>query len=436
MKVVNRFSGNLTILLCLVSLTGCNAHCISLGNICTDDCDCCGEGSRCEKRNDERRCYEQPTFVGKSCTQNSECISQKCENNICVPNASGDPNRCLKSFFNSFQSLDAVVGQVSQETHLCPCTGLAPNEISLNINHAIDKSTNTDYINNYSNGSGFEVSTNLHAPIREIKVCTNQDCPECDPMSYKIEGKCDSDSTFTFIQDGNLDLSQDRQTCTNVRIVGRHEYNTYRITFPSVRGGFNLCSETLCDSTPASGHLGCQATQEFDYYPLQFQGHQYDPVSDKTSFAYIFGRKHDINEISHFILQWEGHCCFLYYELFRVETNFFNGPNYDLVKNATVELVTDVPDSDLCMNGIKLDSFDPDTGDHLMPGSHWHLFVLHLRGNVGVTEKDYGTFGGNLRDYDSVESPDCSQTSYPPPTCYNYPMKISEIDLLAKCNES
>lgn len=443
MKFVSSFNGKLLASLSSVLISSefipsyANNNCVLLEGSCTKDCECCDHenGSRCEIRNQKlgKRCY-RPSFVREFCTQDSDCISQKCESNICVANASGDPNRCMKSLFDSILSLDAVSGDVRQDDQLCPCTSLAHNEISENISAAIDKTNNADYVNNYPINSGLEVETNLNAPVRELKVCTNQDCIECDPMCYKIEGKCEGDTDFTLVQEGDLNLSEDRQTCTNLQIRGRNQFSKYRITFPCQRGGFATCAKHLCYDTPSSGHGTCLGDPDFDYYPLHYQSHEYDPASDKTYFAYLFCKEKSSNgnneaALSHFILQWQGHCCFAYYSLYRVDTNYFSPPSYDLLKTSDTEFSQ--PDSDLCMEGVKIDV------DNLTNDSDWFLVILVLRGEVASTEMEYGTFGNpNAREYNSIQSPDCSATAYVPPSCENYPMKVSEVDLLGKCNES
>jgi len=233
--------------------------CKSLGEECVEDCDCCGyknpfaeQSLRCEQRNEPlgHRCYKC-VALADTCSKNSECCSQKCVDDICVPNAeAGRPKWCLKSLFSSYSLFESVSGMVTQEEGLCPCTDLKDSQISSGLGNLIDDEADTDYVNNYPLSAGFLLSSNYHAPLREFKVCPSESgSPASVPTCYKIEGKCDGDKRYTLVQEGELDIIH--HTCVTVPITGRHEYTQYKVTFPCLRGGFDACEDaTSCQNYP------------------------------------------------------------------------------------------------------------------------------------------------------------------------------------------
>ena len=88
----------------------------------------------------------------------------------------------------------------------CPCG--QPDEPSpKDVAKAVDDDLNTVYVNNWAIGSGLEFTPKEVAPIKSLRVCAADDCPECDQICYKLEGKCAEAGTYTVVQEGELDLS-------------------------------------------------------------------------------------------------------------------------------------------------------------------------------------------------------------------------------------
>merc|ERR1712194_291037 len=55
-----------------------------------------------------------------------------------------------------------------------------------------------------------------------------------------------------------------------------------------------------------------------------------------------------------------------------------------------------------------------------------------LQEKYGISNADLGGDGKERRDYNKIQAPDCTTTA---PSCTNYPLKISELSLGAKCEE-
>jgi len=442
--------------------------CVDIGDVCTDDCDCCGYdnhedeyGVRCEQRFDRqgekgfgfhekdnmRRCY-QCVFTGHTCTRNKDCCSQKCVEgsdgvSMCVKNHP-PPKPCYQSLLSSINSISAVVGHVLQDEDLCPCTTVNCAEKSINIMAAVDKKTNRDFVSNWPINSGLTVSTSHHAPLRRMKICSNQDCPECDPCAYKIEGLCTNDKVsagnFEFIQEGPLTMPTERGACIEIPIVGRHQYTEYKVTFPCLTGGFDICSNELPPSAwEESRSAGCEEGCLGEFAELGYQWSEYIPNQDSTIFVYSYRNfmnyetRQAVSNLDHITFPFMGECRFE--EVFFVKMS--HDPNYpmpEFVYNTTdITLFTQERDPDLCMYGAGISSVTPE-GEQMLVGDNQYGIAVKLQGNVEATQNQYGIYGlEGRRDYQYTMLPDCTNTVFQ--YCENYPMKISELDLLGKCEQ-
>ena len=80
----------IALMLSIMIIRRIHGSCVPLFNVCNGDCDCCGndvnKNVRCELRNQSlgKRCYET-IQKNQPCTIDSQCVTQKCVNNICRP---------------------------------------------------------------------------------------------------------------------------------------------------------------------------------------------------------------------------------------------------------------------------------------------------------------------------------------------------------------
>merc|ERR1712194_757974 len=256
----------------------------------------------------------------------------------------------------------------------------------------------TVYANNWALGSGLEVKPTHNAPLRKMTICSTDDCPECDPTCYRIEGKC-SDNTYTPIQQGPISFTN-RHQCVDIP-MNRPFYQAYRVTFPCQRGGFEECKEEpcTCPSAPVfqpSVPTPLPSSEETQRAGrLKFLKMEYDEDAGFTTLIYQYKNKNydyvnpGFKDLTYAILQWEGNCCFDCYDIY-------------------------------C--------------------SHMYYFVLKVKGQVSSMKMlPYGIYSGRrYKEYDVVESPVCPMTpacNSKAPECKNYPMKFSELTLSGKCNE-
>jgi len=436
-----------TTALCLFCfIVSSNAECVQLGETCSDDCDCCGydngDGVRCEQRFDRRtqkgvgfhsdmtlrKCYKC-SHVGSSCSSSKDCCSQKCENSQCVKNHQ-PPKPCFKSLLDG---AEAILGNPPTDDNLCPCDNLSAEQAVVNVEAAFDKKTDTDYINYLPMNSGLtlSVSDSINAPIRKLKLCSNQDCPECDPCAYKLEGLCSATNTYVFIQEGPLSMPSARGECIEVPIIGRHEYSDYRITFPCLVGGFDGCSAGV---VPKPHEPGCEEGCIGDFDKITYVHHEYNCTTDESYVIYEFRNFMDmygrnaVANLDHFTFPYEGSCNFKEYEIVKIG----HDGSYDVVLNVKgpdMHLFNDELDPDLCMHGAKLSSHTPE-GEQTVVGDNAYEIVLVLHGKVDWRYMEYGVFGKDgRRDYHSAcKFPVCT-------ACENYPLKISEVDLVGNCEQ-
>jgi len=418
--------------------------CSEIGQLCSEDCDCCGNdidpGIQCEKRNTFYACYVSRS-IGEECNENHECKSQFCVDGKCQFKPQIIKNLPYCPLTENGDYAVPVLGDISSEG--CPCTD--PSAPTYNdVMNAFDGNTTTIYANNWAMGSGIEVKPTNNAPLRKMTICSANDCPECDPTCYKVEGKCSSDSSYELIQEGPISFT-DRNQCVDVP-MGRPFYDSYRVTFPCQRGGFDECisEPCTCPSDPLyepSMGTTCPNSEGVQRAGrLEFVSKEYDPNTEYTTLLYQFANKnyYDINaglkELTYMILQWEGNCCFDCYDTyFDDEDEIFNPEKDDICfPECPDKNMVRSDDPNLCMQGMKLQN-------PFIIGSHLYFFVLKIKGEVqDMKMMKYGIFSANqYKEYDYVESPVCPMT--PPcsntPQCKNYPLQISELTLSGKCNE-
>ena len=113
---------------------------------------------------------------------------------------------------------------------------------------AIDNTT-TKYLNFADYGSGFVVSPSRGpSVVRAIRLYSANDASERDPASFLLEGAQSPNGPFSVIYVSNVDLPGDRnapgqalnpntQNFTTVAFNNTTQYNTYRVTFPTLRDG-------------------------------------------------------------------------------------------------------------------------------------------------------------------------------------------------------
>jgi len=368
------------------------------------------------------------SWLGKSCEKHSDCCSQHCHNNVCHGARVFHLDPCYETIISS---AIAVSGTVIDGDDVCPCTDLATDQIYSGVENSIDKSTGTEYTNNYPINSGIVATAPYnHAPVRKLKVCSNTACMNCDPTCYKLEGLCETpEDEWEFIQSGDLAfLNNARQTCTEINIIGRHQYSQYKITFPCIRGGWSECSGTPGSTPgpkeewkPVQGEkkpLECKdSVKKLKNMEMTFIEMSYNSETDLTAFVYDFD-----NVLSHFTTDFWGDCEFAEYEYYLV-----NEDNGEVVYTGTPVLNVDEDDPDLCIKGAEFDT----GGQVIYPHFHYRLAVK-VKGQVSSVTGTYGIFQTpNWALYGEVEVPSCPV----PPSCENYPMIVSDIDLLGKCNE-
>jgi len=436
-----------------------NAQCVQLGEICSDDCDCCGYGDdndygvRCEQRFDRRvekgvgyhsditlrKCYKC-AHVGSSCSSSKDCCSQKCENSQCVKNHP-PPKPCFKSLVDG---VEAILGNPPTDDNLCPCDNLPAEQAVLNVNAAVDKKTDMDYINYLPIDSGLTltVGDHINAPIRKLKVCSNQDCPECDPCAYKLEGLCGSTNTYEFIQEGPLSMPSARGECIEVPIIGRHEYSDYRITFPCLVGGFDDCSAGIVPQ-PDGHKAGCEEGCWGDFSRINYVHHGYNCHTDESYVIYSFKNQMlysyggtAVANVDHFTMPYEGTCQWAGYKIMKQIGESDEFEEVFSAKGSDMHLFNEELDPDLCMNGAKVSTLTPD-GEQTVAEDTTYQIIMYLHGKVDWKFMEYGVIGkgsvgymnGIRRDYNwGCKFPVCK-------ACESYPLKVSEVDLIGNCEQ-
>jgi len=242
-----------------------NAAKKKLLDLCTADCDCLGWDTdpsiRCEYRHISlgKRCYKDFSLsLNESCTKDSDCISQFCENDICTIHPKKPPvtDHCRYD--------QKVVGIVDGErpdpkgVGTCPCANAQYSSVaSAQSMFDLENPSKKTYSNNYGLGLAFDLISIKSGPVRSIRICSGDGPYMRDPKYYKLFSKCPISSNWKLVQEGTIRFpDRDEQAkngtgkyvkeCTVVRIGHQSFSNRYKITFPTQRGG-DLCA---CQNYP------------------------------------------------------------------------------------------------------------------------------------------------------------------------------------------
>ena len=438
------FNWKTFLLLTLTYKVQATGECASLGASCNEDCECCGYDQagpaiRCEKRNKilGYKCYQNGQ-IGDACSSNDQCVSQYCSNNVCAfkPNP---PKKTIDLCPLEINSVKSIQGDLTDEG--CPCAN-PDGPTAEDIAKATDDDLNTVYINKWSIGSGLEITPVEVAPIKSLRVCSADDCPECDPKCYKIEGKCAETGVYKVVQEGDLDMGIERNTCVDIPVLGHNLFTSYKVTFPCMRGGFLPCSQdcvnSRCQSDPfkdpttgsCPNDVGNQHVGRLTYIGKNFDGvdtalqYRFDNFATKPEEATY--------NLDYMIMSWKGDCSFKKYDIYRDDNQNGQldfGVDRKCFKHCGIDWVnTDMNDNELCMEGLKLER------SYIINSEGVYFFVVTLAGEVDVAPMEYGILGGGYKEYDTIESPVCSD-SFCPMTCKDYPMKVSEVLLKGYCRD-
>merc|ERR1719445_982990 len=222
-----------------------------------------------------------------------------------------------------------------------------------------------------------------------------------------------------------------------IRIKGQNTNTTGKFGIyggNGIRGYHNIgipdCSVPVETPVP---ELCTQDKQSFQNQPLTFAQVKY--FGNTTIVAYEFNIP-----FKHATVGMYGNCLTKnnnYHVLKR--TGFQKG---EIVKTKTMIRFIDERDPDLCMTGAQVNSMDDNGNNMLAAGSgEWYSFRFDLEGHIPMKQGKVGIYGGYKISYYDMLVPDCSGNSppvveedpSPPSTCENYPMKVSEVDLIGSC---
>jgi len=421
-----------------------SASCAAIGASCNEDCECCGYDQAgpavsCERRNKilGYRCYQNGQ-IGDACLSNDQCVSQYCHDSVCSFKLN-PPKKIAEFCPLEINSVTSIHGDLTDKG--CPCSnpdGPTPEDVL----KAVDDDLNTVYINKWAIGSGLEITPMEIAPIKTLRVCTAEDCPECDPKSYKIEGKCAETGKYKVVQEGELNLSIERHACVDIPVLGHSLYSSYKVTFPSIRGGFLPCFvdcvNSKCQADPAKNPMpgscpndvGNQHVGRLRYMSKSFNG--VDTVLQYRFDNFATSPENRTYNLEYMIMSWKGDCSFKKYDVYRDYNNNGEldiGVDLKCFKHCGKDwLSLDVNDNELCMEGIKLER------SYIINSKGVYFFAVTLAGEVDVAPMQYGIFGGDYMEYDTIESPVCSD-NFCPTTCKDYPMKVSEVVVKGNCKD-
>ena len=217
-------------------------------------------------------------------------------------------------------------------------------------------------------------------------------------------------------------------------------YSSYKVTFPCMRGGFLSCSQdcvnSRCQSPPfkdptlgscpndvGNQHLGrltfmnkmCDGTDTTLQY--SFQNFATNAEEAKADLKYM-------------IMSWKGDCSIKKYDIYHDVNNNIQldvGVDPKCFKHCGLDWVSQsTDDNELCMEGLMLEK------NYIVRGDNIYFFVIILADEVDVALLQYGIFGGGYKEYDTVDSPVCSDNFYPL-ECKDYPIKVSEVQFVGKC---
>jgi len=311
-----------------------------------------------------RRCY-LCKWGGQTCENRLECCSQNCQDGVCVGAYDFDRKHCFE-----------------------------------NIIISIDGSTGNDYVGAPIDESGLMITTN-GAPVRGLKVCPNRGCTECDPTCYTLEGKCEEG--YKFVQGGDLILSQDnRETCTELPIVGKHQFTDYKLSLGCVRGPMHC---TSCDPL----------TDPLDNTLFRFaaSGSVGSGSSLTTIFVYEFSVALGKNGNDFFLFDYIGDCSFKSYSL-KKSTEYYKS---EKIKGGQVEVYRAEAEPNTCKYGAKVDSLGSN-GETLVEtgvarGDMW-LYYIYIDGPAdNSTFSDYTLVLGDQIYEGRIEVPSCPMKCSP-----------------------
>jgi len=217
--------------------------------------------------------------------------------------------------------------------------------------------------------------------------------------------------SFRFDLEGDVPLTQG-----TVGVLKGNKISYYELPVPDCSDINYPAEQPSCSSSYYSGWIAVA-------------GFGYNQGTGYTYFAYEFP-----STFEKVVMEMFGECEFKNdsYELFKKTGGAGVGTQ---MKKAKFEKLTYERDPDLCMSGLKMTTLD-DEGNVIPDGNTMHWLKFAVKGNV---PRKYGkiAFGGNgKRQVTSLLIPDCSGvTSFDeaPSTCENYPMKVSEVNLIGKC---
>ena len=323
-------------------------------------------------------------------------------------------------------SVTPIKGTIKENT--CNCG--KPSEPSIgDAKNALIEDKSKVYINKWAINGGIEVKPKYEGGLHSFKICNSEDCPNCDPTCYKIEGYCESSNKYVPIKEGPLLLPKERNQCVTVRIAGKPLYRSYRIIFPCQRGTCRDSCGGDCHAKPVqnpkTGPCPSYQSTGANIGSMSFISKEYDKINDKTTFIYSVS---NIN-LMYLRLAWEGDCRVDNYYVFKDEDGnlklddpsacCFRKCGNDMVKDETVL------DPFLCMQGVMFIS------GAWKPGMY--VIKMQMHGFVGeTTSLPYGMVGrdnGNfVKEYGSVISPKCPEVLCEA-TC---PLKLSQFSLFTQ----
>ena len=293
--------------------------CKEVGMSCEEDCECCGHDEKpavhCENRNEKLgyKCYKSVGLSGQ-CTEDKHCRSQKCKNGRCVKYYPRGPKLPVCQI-TEFLSVDVVKG--SRIDTVCNCDA-PPDPKAGDALKAVDNDTNSVYENYWAIGGGIELELKERKKVNGLRICNSPDCPECDPLCYKIEGYCGVKSNWEIIQEGDLRMPFERNKCATIKLTSLNTlHSKYRITFPCQRGGCRDECEGICHEKPIQNPLieSCpNPVATPPYGSMSLISRRYENANNRTLFLYEI---HNI-ELLRIKMSWIGDCLIDYYYAFKV----------------------------------------------------------------------------------------------------------------------
>jgi len=116
------------------------------------------------------------------------------------------------------------------------------------VANAIDNNLTSKYLNFTTSEAGFIVTpSNGSTNATVLRLTTADDSPDRDPASYKLEGANSSSGPFTLISEGSLSLPGARGVTVDVPFTNGTAYKSYRLVFPSVKGGSSAGSTQIAE---------------------------------------------------------------------------------------------------------------------------------------------------------------------------------------------